>query len=72
MSIAKKQAELAELESGVSDGVVELDKVGHLQTLKLCFTDARQTIKLLDGFPNNDMLDWMETVVGKLPWMRDP
>lgn len=71
MSIAKKQAELAELESGVSDGVVELDKVGHVQ-MKMCFTDARQTIKLLDGFPNNDMLDWMETVVGKLPGMRDP
>ena len=46
-SIADKQAQLKDLESTVSDGVVDLDK----------------TIKLLDGFPSEDMVKWMEGVL---------
>ncbi|KAK1924041.1 hypothetical protein DB88DRAFT_546124 [Papiliotrema laurentii] len=48
-SILAKQAQLKDLEGSVSDGVIELE----------------QTIKLLDGFPGEDMMAWMEDVAGR-------
>lgn len=45
---------MKELESTVSDGVVDLDK----------------TIKLLEGFPNDEMVKWMEMVLPSLPGSR--
>lgn len=51
-SIADKQARLLEYESTVSDGVVDLDK----------------TIKLLEGFPGEDMAQWMEQI---MPTLRE-
>jgi hypothetical protein len=62
-SILAKQAQLKDLEGSVSDGVIELEQVGHLYSLKE--SADKQTIKLLDGFPGEDMMAWMEDVAGR-------
>ncbi|KAI9639266.1 uncharacterized protein MKK02DRAFT_29366 [Dioszegia hungarica] len=49
-SIQAKQAQLAELESSVSESVTELD----------------QTLQALNGFPTGEMKDWAETTMGRL------
>lgn len=35
-------------------------------------TDGIQTLKLLDGFPNDEMVIWMEEIEGKVLGTRDP
>jgi hypothetical protein len=61
-----KQAQLKELEGLVSDGVIELEQVSYRVFSGPTIAHG-QTIKLLDGFPNEDMMKWMEdkaSVVG--------
>ncbi|ORY26153.1 hypothetical protein BCR39DRAFT_271186 [Naematelia encephala] len=53
-SIAAKKAELRDIEGGVSDGVVELEK----------------TIQMLEGFPNEEMAGWAENMAGRLEGQR--
>ena len=55
-SIKAKQALLKEMEESVADGVVELE----------------ETIKLMDGFPNEEMTRWMEDNVARVGGARDP
>ncbi|CAD6572889.1 MAG: hypothetical protein TREMPRED_000679 [Tremellales sp. Tagirdzhanova-0007] len=55
-SVRAKQNALAEMETSVSDGVIELMK----------------TIELLEGVPSEEMMQWMEDTVGKLEGARAP
>jgi hypothetical protein len=49
-SIAKKQAELKQLEATVSDGVVDLEK----------------TVETMQDFPTEEMRRWMEDIMPSL------
>jgi hypothetical protein len=62
------------MEGAVSDGVVELEKVSGPPPSSRCHTSMLgkttlteiQTIQLLEVFPSEEMMQWMEDTVGKL------
>jgi len=71
-SIMAKQAQLRELEGSVSDGVIELEQVSHFFPVSSFSACLSKTIKLLDGFPNEDMMKWMEDKASVVGNTREP
>ena len=67
---------LAETEDGVADGVVELEKVsyhlledrdGHSKSDR----NHPQAVELLQGFPTEEMMTWVEDVSSTIPGIRE-